>query len=126
MVKQSYNPRSNTACITQGASAQTIAEKHATGLTLDNALAAIDTRLLEPLQASMRKDFIRKVYRIEGTPAAVARQIEDACVAQLPNVADYRTQSQRRYYNYRSPAETAATNTAAAATAAAQALHGLK
>jgi hypothetical protein len=123
VVKQSYNPRSNAACIAMGASAQTIAEKRAAGLTLDNALASINVRTLEPLQASQRKDFIRKIYLIEGAPSIVARQIEDGCVAQLPTLSDYRA-SQRRLYSYRSPSETTAA--AAAATAAAEAVRNLK
>ena len=118
---ESYNPRSNAACARQGASAETIAEKRMAGVSLESALAALDARGLEPPEMSAPKDFVRKVYQREGAPPAVARLIEDACVAQLPTGSDYPVPDRRRMAYPRPQAESAAATAAAAAAAIAAA-----
>jgi hypothetical protein len=120
-VGESYNPRSSAACARQGASAKAIAEKHRAGVSLESALAAMQERGVEPGQVAARQDFVRSVYQHEGTPPAVARQIEDECVAQWPSASDYRNMLLRRVNRPRPPAEAAAT-----AAAAAQALRNTR
>lgn len=118
---ESYNPRSNAACARQGTSAKIIAEKRKTGVTLESALATLDARGLEPPEMSARKDFVRKVYLREGTPSAVARLIEDACVAQGPARSDHAGFDRRRIAYPRPQTDAAAASAAAAAAAIAAA-----
>lgn len=111
----SYNPRSSASCAQQGASAKTIAEKNKAGVSLESALAAMQVRGVEPTQVAARQDFVRNVYQREGTPQAVARQIEDDCVARWPSFHDYQSLLRSRAASYRPRPQTeAATATAAA------------
>lgn len=120
---ESYHPRSSPACVTQGAAARTITTRRQAGLSLEDALAATSNPKLEPAQVSVQKDFVRRIYRMEGTPATVARAVEEACVASFPLGGDTTLPSTQRAsaYTLRGQAESAALAAQLAASAVAAA-----